>query len=225
MDKFLEIISDFGYISVILRLVLAAIFGGLIGIERGRHGRAAGMRTHILICIGAAMTALTGLFVAHIGGTGDITRISAQVISGIGFLGVGTIMVRNNSTVTGLTTAAGMWATASIGIAVGYGFYTASLLATVICIFTATFLSRLEKNRKNLAHFYSEINDTKQTGKLVESIRSMKGVFSVELTVPKSNCQGRVALLIDIKNNSSTESVKNAIAELEGIDFVVEEIS
>ncbi len=121
--------------------------------------------------------------------------------------------------------AAGMWATAAIGIAVGYGFYTAAVLATAICIFTATVLSHLDKNRKNLAHFYAEICDTKLTGKIVENICSMETAFSVELTNPKSNCQGHVGLLIDIKNDSGAQETKNAIASLEGIDFIVEEMS
>lgn len=224
MDKILDLINDFGYFSIVLRLVLAATIGGFIGSERGRHGRAAGMRTHILICIGATMTSLTGLYIAHIGGTGDISRISAQVISGIGFLGVGTIMVRNNSTVTGLTTAAGMWATAAIGIAVGYGFYAASLIATAICIFTATVLSRLEKNRKNVAHFYVEISDTKLTGKIVESVRSIEHVVSVDLTQPKSNCQGHIGLLVDIRI-AVADDTKKIIAEFDGVDFMVEEMS
>ncbi len=225
MDKILELINDFGYVSIVLRLVLAAIFGGFIGSERGRHGRAAGMRTHILICIGAAMTSLTGLFIAHVGATGDISRISAQVISGIGFLGVGTIMVRNNSTVTGLTTAAGMWATAAIGIAVGYGFYIAALFATAICIFTATVLSKLEKNRKNVIHLYVEICDTKSTGRVVDGVRSIDGAVSADLTQPKSNCQGHIGLLVDIRIDSDAENIKNKISELDGVDFVFEEMS
>lgn len=225
MDKILELINDFCYTSVALRLLLAAVFGGLIGSERGRHGRAAGMRTHILICIGAAMTSLTGLFIAHIGSTGDISRISAQVISGIGFLGVGTIMVRNNSIVTGLTTAAGMWATAAIGIAVGYGFYTAALLATAICIFTVTVLSRLEKNRKNVIHLYVEICDTKSTGMIVDTVRAMENAVSVDLTQPKSNCNGHIGLLVDVRVECGAEDSKSKISAIEGVDFVVEEMS
>ena len=223
MEKFLSLINDFGIVSVVVRLILSAILGGLIGSERGRHGRAAGMITHILICLGAAMTAMTGLFIAHIGGTGDISRISAQVISGIGFLGVGTIMIRNNSVVTGLTTAAGMWATAAIGIAVGYGFYVGSLLATVICIFTATVLSNLEKSRKNVSHFYAEVSDTKFTGDVVDKIKALDGCVNVELSTPKSNASKHIALLIDFKVDSNVCVSKKSLSEIEGIDFVVEE--
>ena len=132
MSNFLETLRDFNIVSITLRLLLAILAGGVIGIERGKHGSAAGLRTHILVCIGAAMTALTGLFVSNsLDASGDITRLAAQVVSGIGFLGAGMIIVKNGNIVRGLTTAAGMWATAAIGIAIGYGFYVGGIIATV----------------------------------------------------------------------------------------------
>ena len=204
-------------------MVLAVILGGLIGSERGKHGRAAGLRTHILICVGATMTALTGLFVANSVG-GDAFRISAQVVSGIGFLGAGTILVRNNSIVTGLTTAAGMWTTAAIGIAIGYGFYTASVLATFLCIFTATVLSKLESNSKNILRFYAEVGDVNETGMVVEKIKELSGIVcSVDVMAPKSNMSGHVGLNIDVKNPDEKDDVKSMISSVEGVCFVVED--
>lgn len=118
---------DFQFIlSVFSRSILSVIIGGLIGSERARHGRAAGMRTHILVCLGSALTSMMSVYVSQIlGNGGDILRIPAQVISGIGFLGAGMIILKNNNVITGLTTAAGVWTTSIIGIAVGYGFYSA----------------------------------------------------------------------------------------------------
>ena len=116
--------------STVFRIFLAVLLGGLIGLERGHHGRAAGLRTHILVCMGSATAALIGVYsvsILELGG--DPMRVAAQVVSGIGFLGVGTIMIRNGEHVTGLTTAAGLWATASIGLAVGIGFYIAAFVA------------------------------------------------------------------------------------------------
>ncbi|MBQ3550716.1 MAG: MgtC/SapB family protein [Clostridia bacterium] len=224
MHTFLELINDFGPVSSLLRLILAAVLGGLIGSERGRHGRAAGMRTHILICLGAAMTALTGLYIAHIGGTGDISRISAQVISGIGFLGVGTILIRHNSIVMGLTTAAGMWSTAAIGIAVGYGFYLGAIIATAICIFTATGLSKLERRRKNVTHFYAEITADENTDNIVETIRTMEdGDIAVDIVLAKSNTNGRLGLIIDVRDPKSPETFKGKVSEIEGVCLVIEE--
>ena len=151
-------LKEFNMASLLLRMFLSVIVGGIIGFERGRHGSAAGFRTHILVCVGAAMTSLCSLYVsASLGMSGDIFRIPAQVISGIGFLGAGIILVRNNSTVAGLTTAAGMWVTATIGIALGYGFYGGALVGTVICVSTTTLLTKLERKTKQSIHFYAEI--------------------------------------------------------------------
>lgn len=223
MKTIIELLSDINTLSVLVRLVLAVILGGLIGSERGKHGRAAGLRTHILICVGATMTALTGLFVAGSVG-GDAFRISAQVVSGIGFLGAGTILVRNNSIVTGLTTAAGMWTTAAIGIAIGYGFYTASLLATFLCIFTATVLSKLESNSKNILRFYAEVGDVNETGTVVEKIKELSGIVcSVDVMAPKSGVSGHVGLNIDVKNPDEKDDVKSMISSVEGVCFVVED--
>lgn len=225
MEKIIEQLRDFNTLSMIVRLLLAVVLGGLIGSERGRHGRAAGLRTHILICVGATMTALTGLFASKItGNTGDVFRISAQVISGIGFLGVGTILVRNNSVVTGLTTAAGLWTTAAIGIAVGYGFYGGSIVATFICIFTATALGRLERSRKNVIHYYAEVGDLSKTGDVVNAIRGMvDSTTTVDITAPKSNCSGHVGLIIFVKNTPETANFKAEVEAMDGVCFAVEE--
>ena len=130
MEKVFEVLRGFNCWSVIFRILLATLVGGFIGSERGSHGRAAGLRTHILVCVGAAMTTLTGVYaMVELNSIGDPMRLGAQVISGIGFLGAGTIMVRNHSHITGLTTAAGLWATACLGLAIGAGFYLAVIPA------------------------------------------------------------------------------------------------
>jgi len=115
MEKFTELMSDINIVSTAVRLILAMLLGGIIGFDRERRGRAAGFRTHILVCIGACMASLAGIFaVTNLGLDAGATRIAAQVISGIGFLGVGTILITGNKQVLGLTTAAGLWATASV---------------------------------------------------------------------------------------------------------------
>lgn len=128
MEAIMQYLRDFNIVTVTLRLVLAFLFGGIIGMDRERKGRPAGMRTHILVCLGSSMTTMSGFFVVHtLGIESDPLRISAQVISGIGFLGVGTILITGRMHVKGLTTAAGLWTTASIGIALGAGFYEGAL--------------------------------------------------------------------------------------------------
>lgn len=221
-ENFYTIISEFSWVSSIIRVVLAAIMGGLIGSERGRHGRAAGLRTHILVCVGAALTSLTGLFITS--GQGDVSRISAQVISGIGFLGAGMILVRNKSIVTGLTTAAGMWATASIGIAVGYGFYSGSIIATVICIFSVTFLSRIETKFKQLTYIYAEIENIKATNETVDNIKSLfNGHSTVEIVAARSKIPGNLGLLITAASIVSPENIKSEIVKLDNVVLAIEE--
>ena len=157
-----NILKDFNIVSVIIRIFLAMLLGGFIGMEREKSRRPAGFRTHILVCVGASMTSLIGLFVWY--EMGDITdpmRISAQVISGIGFLGVGTILVKEHDHITGLTTAAGLWTTAAIGIACGYGFYIAAFVGTLVVAITSAILFKLEKGtrRKNcVSSIYLEIS-------------------------------------------------------------------
>lgn len=225
MEEIITVLNEFNIWSVLIRIVLAALLGGLIGSERGRHGRAAGMRTHILVCLGAALTSLTGLYAVEVlGYTGDVFRISAQVVSGIGFLGAGTILVRNHAIVTGLTTAAGMWATASIGIAVGYGFYTGAIVASVLCLLLVPLLGRVEYKRKLLASLYVEVAEIGNTGILVEEIRALLGeTLTVQIVAPKSSCNGHVGLQLLVRSSILSPTLIQTLSEMNGVSFVVEE--
>ncbi len=130
-------------LTMIIRTLLALICAGIIGYERDAHGSAAGLRTHILVCIGAMIAMSTGVFAAtHF--SGDASRIGAQVVSGIGFLGAGTIMV-NRGHIKGLTTAAGLWTSACIGLAIGTGFYEAAIVGTVSVFFVERGLKSIKK--------------------------------------------------------------------------------
>lgn len=131
--------------AVTLRMLLAVICGGIIGLERTYKRRPAGFRTHILICLGAAITTLTSQHLyLNLHYYTDMARLGAQVVAGIGFIGAGTIVVTRQQRVKGLTTAAGLWASAIIGLAVGAGFYEGALLATALVFFAESVLSRLE---------------------------------------------------------------------------------
>lgn len=215
------------YIDVVIRIVVSAIVGGLIGGERGRHGRAAGLRTHILVCVGAAMTSLTSLYLSEVlGYTGDIARISAQVISGIGFLGAGTIMIRNNSVITGLTTAAGMWATAAIGIAVGYGFYVGAGIATLVCIFSVTILSRLEAPQKNTVTFYIELSDIRATADVAEIIKEdRKNLISYDIIPAKSCITNNLGIVCTVSNQKTYEIIKEKLINREAVAIFLRDMS
>lgn len=129
---------------MVVRLVLAVVLSGLVGLEREVKGRAAGFRTHILVCVGSTLVMLTGVYLAAVDPSVDSTRLGAQVISGIGFLGAGTIIQFRDS-VRGLTTAASLWAAAGIGLAVGAGFYAGAVAATLIVLVVLFALSDFER--------------------------------------------------------------------------------
>ena len=226
MEKIVELLLGFNSLSVSVRLFLALLMGGAIGMERGRHGRAAGMRTHVLVCVGACMTALAGLYLPVATGVqSDATRIAAQVISGIGFLGAGTIMIRNQSVITGLTTAAGVWCTATIGIAVGYGFYLGAVIATVITIVTATLLTRLEGGKKYLIRCYVELKDAAAATGTVAIIEQMYPSTKVtEITTAKSGLPGAVGMSISFSlDEYGQKDYLNNLDALDNVLFVVEE--
>ncbi len=173
MDAIWQTLAELNIWSVLVRILLAALFGGCIGGERGRHGRAAGLRTHILVCLGATMTTMIGMYSACVlGYNGDPLRVGAQVVSGIGFLGAGTIMVRSRAQVTGLTTAAGLWATACIGLALGVGFYAAAFVGFAVVMITITLLMRIERvaRSKEDGAYYVELMDVHQMKEVYEEI-------------------------------------------------------
>ena len=142
VDKFPWLLEP-NLLTLIIRTLMAIICAGVIGFERDAHGSAAGLRTHILVCLGAMIAMSTGVFAAtHF--SGDASRIGAQVVSGIGFLGAGTIMV-NRGHIKGLTTAAGLWTSACIGLAIGTGFYEAAIVGSVAVLIVEKWLKGLKK--------------------------------------------------------------------------------
>ena len=128
-------LRDVTFLSVTIRMLLAMICGGVIGIEREYKRRPAGFRTHILICMGAAMTTMTSQYLyLGMGYYTDMARLGAQVVAGIGFIGAGTIIVTRRQRVKGLTTAAGLWVTAIIGLTLGAGYFEAGFFSTVLIL-------------------------------------------------------------------------------------------
>lgn len=211
------------YFTVFLRMVLSVIVGGLIGSERARHGRAAGMRTHILVCLGSALTSIMGIFANTIlGENGDIYRISAQVISGIGFLGAGMIILKNNNVITGLTTAAGVWTTSIIGIAIGYGFYFGAVVATILFLTTIILFSKLERKKKAAEVIYIEIDDMYRTNAIIHHIREMLCTdFTHNTITPKSGCSGHLGIYVVIEKRLSFDVER--LCAIENVVYVEEE--
>ena len=141
-------------LSVILRIVVSFVLGGILGMERGLKQRPAGLRTYMLVCVGACLIMLTNEYIVQVQGSGDLARMGAQVVSGIGFLGAGTIIVTKHSQIKGLTTAAGLWAAAAVGLATGIGFYEAAIVGAVVIFMTLSVLSNLDSRmHRKTDHF------------------------------------------------------------------------
>lgn len=124
----IAILQDLTIYSILLRSALAMLLGGILGYEREKKRRPAGFRTYMVVCLGSSLAMMTGIHLNDLTGSGDPGRIAAQVISGIGFLGAGTILVTKQNQVRGLTTAAGLWAAACLGLALGAGFYSGAII-------------------------------------------------------------------------------------------------
>ena len=140
--ELINYIQEFNAVSIFIRLLLSVILGGLLGMERSQKHQAAGLRTFSLVCLGSALIVLTNEFICIKCGGGDTSRMAAQVISGIGFLGAGTIMVTSNNRIRGLTTASCLWISAILGLCIGSGLIVISLFCFVILMGTLHGLTR-----------------------------------------------------------------------------------
>lgn len=224
--KWFMMLTEFNVMSVIVRVLLAMLLGGLIGLEREKSKRPAGFRTHILVCVGSCMTALIGLFVwTEFSNTADPMRISAQVISGIGFLGVGTILVKEHDHITGLTTAAGLWATASIGIACGFGFYAGALIGTVVVAVTAAILFKFETRRRKKHRkrtVYMEVFGTDLLNEQIDWLVQEKKAKQVLVVAPRTAIAGNVGLevILPFLGNEDDKEMLEQLRRREGVLFV-----
>lgn len=225
-----KLLNQFNEISVIVRILLAMLLGGIIGIEREKSKRPAGFRTHILVCVGASMTALIGLFIWYqMGDVTDPVRISAQVISGIGFLGVGTILVKEHDHITGLTTAAGLWTTAAIGIACGYGFYIAALVGTLVVTVTSAILFKLEKGtrkRNSVISIYLELEGTECVNEYTDWFLEELKAKNIGIVAPRSAIKHNVGveIILAFSDREELKTVLEKIRTKEKVAFAIESI-
>lgn len=168
-------LREITYWSVALRILMAVILGGAMGWERGLKNRAAGLRTYMLVCVGACLIMMTNQYIFQTNGhVGDPVRMGAQVVSGIGFLGAGTIIVTRRHQIKGLTTAAGLWASAGVGLTIGIGFYEAALVGVAAVLLIMTLMqkmdSKMHRSAKSL-DVYFELSTDSSLGEFLRQIR------------------------------------------------------
>lgn len=160
-------------LAVIVRIIVSFLLGGILGMERGLKQRPAGLRTYMLVCVGACMIMLTNEYIVQVYGSGDPARMAAQVVSGIGFLGAGTIIVTRHNQIKGLTTAAGLWAAAAVGLATGIGFYEAAIVGALVIFVTLSVLSNIDSRmHRKTDHFeaYMELPETVSLGMFMDAL-------------------------------------------------------
>ena len=231
MNDIITYLSSFNAVTVVIRVILAALAGALVGLEREFHGRAAGMRTHMMVALGAALAAMIGMYtVTVLGVDSDPMRVGAQVISGVGFLGAGTILLRGGgSRITGLTTAAGLWTAASIGLAVGIGFYVGAFMTVIAVMLTFTLITSLEhfmnRKRRRMA-IYLELEDVSAVAPMLEMLRTEYGLMEAQVTPPRSGTAPHVGMeiLVQIPQKLSTAENLKRCTDLPRVVFALRNI-
>ena len=231
MNEIIDYLTEFNAVTVVIRVVLAAVAGALVGLEREFHGRAAGMRTHMMVALGAALAAMIGLFtVKELGVSSDPMRVGAQVISGVGFLGAGTILLRGGgSRITGLTTAAGLWTAASIGLAVGIGFYVGAFMTVIAAMLTFTLITSLEmflnRKRQRMA-IYLELENVDAVAPMLEMLRTEYGLMEAQVTPPRSGTAPHVGMeiLVRVPQKLSTAANLQRFTDLEHVVFALRNV-
>ena len=221
-------IREVTYLAVALRILLAILTGGLLGLERGMKNRPAGMRTYMLVCVGSCLIMVTNQYVYQVFGTGDPVRLGAQVISGIGLLGAGTIVVTRRNQIKGLTTAAGLWASAGIGLALGIGFYEAAVLGGVAIFTVITLLQRMDNNlhrKSKQLEAYIELSEEISLGDFLRTVRdSGIEIYNVQREQSGDNDEKNRAYVATLKTKkrSNHEELLEQILEIPGVAYLEE---
>ena len=218
MIRALDFLRDLTFWSVCLRIVLSVLAGFIIGAERRNKNHAAGLRTHILVTVGASLLMIMSQFATEYFGAGDIMRIGAQAVSGIGFLGAGTIIISKGK-IRGLTTAAGLWATNCIGLAIGIGFYEGAFIGLVAVFFTLVVLRRISHKNKAPELYSAEylVHLKKENIDIFSELINKSDIALTRLEIKPCGSDSYTA---SVSFNSGTENeillLREKIREIEG---------
>jgi len=223
-----EMLQQVNPLSTFLRLLLAVLAGGIIGLERGSKGRPAGMRTYMLVCVGSTLAMVTGQYITEVYGLSDPARIGAQVVSGIGFLGAGTIIITRDRHVTGLTTAAGLWASACMGLAIGIGFYTGAILGAAFIILITTIMHSLDTrllSQSMVLSVYVELAEHVKLGSLLRLLKQYNiRATAIEFSRQKYDVMDGIAVLVSmhLPKKQPHEEIVGLLQDADFIDYAEE---
>jgi putative Mg2+ transporter-C (MgtC) family protein len=213
-------------VEIILRVLVSVVLGGLIGLERGMKNRPAGLRTYMLVCVGACVVMLTNQYTYQVYQVGDPVRMGAQVISGIGFLGAGTIIVTSRNQIKGLTTAAGLWTAGGIGLAIGIGLYEVAIAASAAVFIILTVLHQLDFRVRKKAHIleaYVELDQQTHLGNFLKEARD-RGLepSNVQLDHEDVVSGSQLSFIVTIKGNKSQnqDAMFTQLRKLEGVEHI-----
>ena len=223
-------LHDLNFASTVLRLALAMGLGCIIGIDRGMKRRVAGVKTHTIVCLGATLVMMTGQYIhlyMNAGGTGDTARLGAQVISGVGFLGAGTIMVVGQRHVSGLTTAASIWTSSCIGLAVGIGYYSGAILATVCMMIVFRYFKAIDiyiESHSNVYDVYMEFESDEAMSNAIKNLREEKIKVSSVIVIKKKTKSQNIIIQASVEAGQwrSRNSIFRSIEEQAGLLSVEE---
>lgn len=212
--------------GIVVRILVAIILGGIIGLERGMKNRPAGLRTYMLVCLGACVVMLINQYTYQVYGGGDPVRLGAQVISGIGFLGAGTIIVTSHNQIKGLTTAAGLWASACIGLAIGIGLYEVAIVAGAAVFLVLTVLHQWDffmRSRTRVIDIYVELDQAVPLGAFIRNARERDLQLSNIQREHDSGYGDEVLALIATvkgKKKMNQEELVRVLRKIEGVKYL-----
>ena len=228
MDAIMTTAREFTYLEAGLRILMAIVLGGMIGMERGLKNRPAGLRTYMLVCLGACIVMLTNQYVYEAFGVGDPVRMGAQVVSGIGFLGAGTIIVTARNQIKGLTTAAGLWASACVGLALGIGLYAVSIMGSVAIFVILTLLHELDfrmRRSTKQVEVYVELKHNVAVGQFLDFVRDRQYEPSnLQILLENTSDNGILAFCVTLKGqkNCNHDDIVTTVKTMPGIGYVEE---
>ena len=221
-------LQQLNYPSIMIRILLSALIGCLIGLERESKNRPAGFRTYTLVSVGACLVMMTNQYMFGLYQSGDPARLGAQVISGVGFLGAGTILVTRNSQVRGLTTAAALWTSACVGLALGTGFYAGALVVGCVLLLVMILLRPLNDvlQRKNgFMRLYAHFGSSDDIDVFLRECTAQKvAVGDMQPLMQKDADKGGIVVLIEMRNvaEADHEMLIRKFSALHGVRYIEE---